>query len=362
MSHGNAVVLALCSITILFQISPATAPRPWPQIPAIFAFGDSTVDPGNNNNIATLLRADHLPYGRNLPGHAASGRFSDGKLTTDYISSVVGLNDLLPAYLDSSLTNIDLLGGASFGSAGTGLDELTANLSKVLDMESQLNYFEEAMVRIKKMVGERKGEEMVKKGLFVISVGTNDLLYNVYLLPTRMLQFSVSGYHDFLLQKLRSLLQRLYKKGARKMVVVGVPPIGCLPLQVTMGSLIPSDHMTQRLCNKKQNDDCQAYNNKLKALSIKLQATLVGAKVAYLDVYGPIMDMVANPSKYGFEETSKGCCGSGLMEMGPMCNFLSPTCYDASKFIFWDAVHLTQAAYSILANHSTTTLLPHFAL
>lgn len=64
----------------------------------------------------------------------------------------------------------------------------------------------------------------------------------------------------------------------------------------------------------------------------------------------------------GFEETSKGCCGSGLMEMGPMCNFLSPTCYDASKFIFWDAVHLTQAAYSILANHSTTTLLPHFAL
>lgn len=208
MAHRNAVVLALCCITLLLQIPrPAAAPAAPSRFPAMFAFGDSTVDPGNNNHIATLVRADHLPYGRDLPDHDASGRFSNGKLATDYISSAVGLNGLLPAYLDSALTDVDLLGGASFGSAGSGLDELTANRSMVLDLETQMDFFDEAMTRIKKLAGERKADEIVKKGLFLISAGTNDLLYNLYLLPTRLLQFSVSGYHDFLLQKLQSFVK-----------------------------------------------------------------------------------------------------------------------------------------------------------
>ena len=68
-------------------------------IPAVFAFGDSTLDSGNNNRLLTLVRADHAPYGRAFPaGVAPSGRFSDGKLVADYVMATLSIKDLLPAY------------------------------------------------------------------------------------------------------------------------------------------------------------------------------------------------------------------------------------------------------------------------
>lgn len=55
-----------------------------PQVPCYFIFGDSLVDNGNNNNIASLARANYLPYGIDFPG-GPTGRFSNGKTTVDVI-------------------------------------------------------------------------------------------------------------------------------------------------------------------------------------------------------------------------------------------------------------------------------------
>ena len=52
----------------------------------------------------------------------------------------------------------------------------------------------------------------------------------------------------------------------------------------------------------------------------------------------------------GFEDTRKACCGSGLIEVSYTCSRRYPlTCSDASKYIFWDAVHPTEKAYEIIA-------------
>ena len=93
--------------------------------------------------------------------------------------------------------------------------------------------------------------------------------------------------------------QSLYGVGARKIVVAGLPPIGCLPMQVTLGSIIPSFHMFQRVCVDQQNIDSQLYNNKLQALTSRLQDEHNGLKVLYVDIYNPIMDMITNPRHYG---------------------------------------------------------------
>ncbi|KAK1322488.1 GDSL esterase/lipase [Acorus calamus] len=61
---------------------------------------------------------------------------------------------------------------------------------------------------------------------------------------------------------------------------------------------------------------------------------MAGSKVVYVDIYTPLLDMVTNPNKYGFEETGRGCCGTGLIEMGPTCDSFTPTCADASKYLF----------------------------
>lgn len=55
-----------------------------PQVPCFFIFGDSLVDNGNNNAIASLARANYLPYGIDFP-RGPTGRFSNGRTTVDVI-------------------------------------------------------------------------------------------------------------------------------------------------------------------------------------------------------------------------------------------------------------------------------------
>ena len=54
-------------------------------MPGLFVFGDSIVDPGNNNYIPTLAKANFPPYGRDFIDHKPIGHFSNGKLSTDFI-------------------------------------------------------------------------------------------------------------------------------------------------------------------------------------------------------------------------------------------------------------------------------------
>lgn len=58
-------------------------------IPAIIVFGDSIVDAGNNDDITTTLaRCNYPPYGIDFDGGIPTGRFSNGKVPTDFIGKV----------------------------------------------------------------------------------------------------------------------------------------------------------------------------------------------------------------------------------------------------------------------------------
>lgn len=57
-----------------------------PAYPAVFAFGDSIFDTGNNNNLATLSKCNNPPYGRDFYGGQATGRFGNGRVLSDLIS------------------------------------------------------------------------------------------------------------------------------------------------------------------------------------------------------------------------------------------------------------------------------------
>lgn len=59
----------------------------------------------------------------------------------------------------------------------------------------------------------------------------------------------------------------------------------------------------------------------------------------------------------GFVKTHEGCCGTGKVELGPLCTELSPTCPDAAKYLFWDVVHPTEAAFFVIADFALKTVL-----
>lgn len=205
MERGTIILL----FTLFFSIASHSSAEAH-DISTIFAFGDSTVDPGNNNYIGTWFRGDHLPYGHDFPGQVATGRFSNGKLMTDFLVSSLGIKDLLPAYLDPSITDHDLLTGVSFASAGSGFDDsTTVMLGGVSTMAKQVEYFEECLYRIEKLVGKESINRVVNDALYVISAGTNDLLGNFYDLPVKRLttNITMSAYQDFLLDRLHSLIQ-----------------------------------------------------------------------------------------------------------------------------------------------------------
>lgn len=54
----------------------------------------------------------------------------------------------------------------------------------------------------------------------------------------------------------------------------------------------------------------------------------------------------------GFDEVRKGCCGTGAVETASvLCNPKShETCSNATKYMFWDSVHPSEAANQILAD------------
>ncbi|GAY50712.1 hypothetical protein CUMW_128840 [Citrus unshiu] len=88
---------------------------------AFFVFGDSLVDVGNNNYLATIARADAPPYGIDYPTHRPTGRFSNGLNIPDIISEQIGQPESPLPYLSPELTGERLLNGANFASAGIGI-------------------------------------------------------------------------------------------------------------------------------------------------------------------------------------------------------------------------------------------------
>ncbi|KAL8531162.1 hypothetical protein ACS0TY_007971 [Phlomoides rotata] len=329
--------------------------------PAILVLGDSTVDTGNNNYIVTPFKGDHPPYGRDFPGRVPTGRFSDGKLVPDIVASMIGLKETVPPFLDPNLSDQDIVTGVSFASAGSGYDDLTSSLSRVIPMSKQPAYLKNYIRRLNDIVGGKEARSIVARALVIISAGTNDFVFNYYDIPTRRsIQFTIQDYQNFLLNNLEHLVKQVYDVGCRSMVVSGLPPIGCLPLQTTIKSPIV------RSCSWKENADAESYNGKLQKVLERLEGELPGSTILYVDVYNPVMDMINNPLKYvwhgaGLVEARRGCCGTGLVEAGPLCTRFTPVCSNPSRYLFFDSIHPTQSTYNILSHNLFHLLLPNLS-
>lgn len=69
---------SMAALITAFTVAMVLPPPAAEAAPAFFVFGDSLVDSGNNNYLATPARADFPPYGIDYPTHKPTGRFSNG--------------------------------------------------------------------------------------------------------------------------------------------------------------------------------------------------------------------------------------------------------------------------------------------
>eukprot|EP00253_Pinus_taeda_P005741 PITA_05741 len=314
-----------------------------PLVPAIYFFGDSTVDPGNNNELVTVAKANFPPYGRDFIDHKPTGRFTNGKLVTDIASGLAGLPDIVHASLDPEFRGPLVLRGASFASAASGYDDATSHTMNVLTLGHQLENFKLYRQQLVNMVGGENASEIISGALFVLSTGSNDFANKYYINPITRADYNVTEFQDHLLTYLSRFIEGIYSEGATLFGLISLPPLGCMPSQITLHNLIGD------ACVDEFNEAAITFNKKAAALLETLKPTLPGLKMAYIDIYDKLLDTITNPKKYGFEEVRRGCCGTGLLEASILCTPLTPICSDASKHVFWDSFHPTEKTYSILA-------------
>lgn len=91
----------------------------------------------------------------------------------------------------------------------------------------------------------------------------------------------------------KMVLQELYGEGARRIGVVGVPAIGCVPSQRTLSGDI------RRGCSDKANQAASLFNSKISSQIDSLNKKLPEAKFVYFDLYNPSLSLFQNPTKYG---------------------------------------------------------------
>ncbi|TVU33690.1 hypothetical protein EJB05_25523 [Eragrostis curvula] len=172
----------------------------------MLVFGDSTVDPGNNNWLQTAAKANFLPYGMSFYGGKPTGRFSNGRLITDIIAEKLGIGKGIPGFHDPKLKREQLMTSVSFASAGSGYDDTTARRSNVLSFSNQLEDLWHYKRNLKKLVRPRRAEQLVRKATFIISAGTTDLLFR-YLPSSQSAEHTELKYENQLIARVANYTQ-----------------------------------------------------------------------------------------------------------------------------------------------------------
>ncbi|GLJ54165.1 hypothetical protein SUGI_1160760 [Cryptomeria japonica] len=315
------------------------------QVPALFIFGDSLSDDGNNNYLSSLARSNFPPYGIDFP-FGPTGRFCNGRTVVDYIGQFLGL-PFVPAYLAPSTKGKKVMEGVNYASAAAGiLDDTGRNYGGRISFNGQISSFQNTLQVVSRRLGSPEAvSQFLSKSIFALSLGSNDYINN-YLLPqffTTSRQYSPQTFADLLISEYSKQLQGLYKLGARKFLVSTVGPLGCIPQQLAMTN--SNGH-----CVESINKLIEPFNDGLLSLINQLNNNLTGSHFVYQNTYTAVLDMINNPTEYGFRVVNQGCCGVGRYNAQITCILFIQPCANRNQYVFWDAFHPTEAVNLILAN------------
>lgn len=326
---------------------------------ALFIFGDSINDAGTNAylyrkilNITVDNGSNFPPYGETF-FHHPTGRWTDGRLIVDFITEHAKL-PLIPPYLKDG----EFMGGANFASGGAGALVETYR-GYVVDLKTQLKQLEQLAKKLRKEMGSEKAKRIIKDGVYLISIGSNDYLFPLLFNSTLFRSLS-KDYVEMVIGNITSVLEGMYKVGGRKFAMIGISPIGCLPGARALAR--------NGSCSGEANNLAKLHNIALTSVLAKLETHLQGFDYTYFDFYASVSERIHHPSKYGFKEAETACCGSGPYRGNRTCgekrgaNEFS-LCRHPGKHLFFDSFHPTERANRQFArlmwNGSLSIIKPH---
>lgn len=293
------------------------------QFEALYVFGDSLSDPGN-------LFA--LSLGLFPPAPYFQGRTSNGLVWSEYFATLLGLS---PAGLAALQANPNALTqGINFAIAGANSDNSNsnddnplkpANIAALPGLTTQLEAYQGVVAQL--------GPSATDNALHVLWVGANDYLGGGQTNP------------QVPLTNIANALESLYSGGARTFLVANLPLLGNTPLG-------------QFLAPGPLNALTAVHNRGLSLLLYQFEQRKTDARVILFDSNAVFEEVQKNPSALGFSTTG-GCFTLAELFFNPPDPLQVQACGETA--LFWDDLHPTTRAHSILADRAWLTLEVDFA-
>ncbi|KAI3823498.1 hypothetical protein L1987_04936 [Smallanthus sonchifolius] len=296
----------------------------------LFVFGDSYADTGNNPK--SLASSWKTPYGVTFPGKPA-GRYSDGRVLTDYLARFMGIKSPLP-YKFRNYGPGKLRGGLNFAYGGTGVFD-TGNLQP--NMTTQIGFLQGL---IKDKVYTKRDLE---SSLALVTVSGND--YGTYTSAGG----SDQGLPSFISQVVNQMakdLKLIHDTGVRRVLVTTLQPVGCLPRETVLSSY--------QQCNESRNSAATFHNQLLHQAVTTLNNNTKDSSFLILDIFSAF-NTVLNTKRdttgnSKFDTPLKPCCvatrsGANCGSLDENGKELYTVCNEPGSMFFWDTVHPTQAGW-----------------
>ncbi|KAL0299057.1 UNVERIFIED_CONTAM: GDSL esterase/lipase [Sesamum radiatum] len=310
----------------------------------LFVFGDSYADTGNLPT--SVSRSWKSPYGITFP-RKPSGRFSDGRVLTDYIASFLGIRSPFPYRQLKNLDMNTIRYGINFAHGGTGVFP-TLQVDQP-NMTTQIDFFQQL---VEKNVYT---SQELSSSIALVSLAGND--YSTYLARNGSFQ-GLPKLTRSVIKQLVLNVRRIKDFGIKKIAITGIEPLGCLPRNTASASY--------RNCNAAENNFSQSHNILLKQHIWALNYETAAPVFKYLDLYNAFISAlkIDQNSPGNLTDKLKPCCGGvegedcGLVDNNGVKKYV--VCKNPSHSFYWDSIHPSdkgwRAVYLAL-KHSLTSLL-----
>ncbi|KAG0614192.1 hypothetical protein M758_6G157900 [Ceratodon purpureus] len=321
----TVVLLSLLSTATVFNSVSAQ------KTSLLFTFGDSYADVGNLPKSGPNVGFGWVyPYGITWPQKPA-GRFSDGKIQTDWIADLLNLPNYPPPYFLSS--GQDTSSGVNFAVAGSGV---TLALNPI-SLGGQVDNFE-LFLRT-----DPYSKEALANSLTLVSVVGND-----YLAFKGTTSAELFVFVETVVSGIQANLQRLYDLGLRNVMVANLFQTDCAPLFTRKNGYTK--------CTGEDGPFPQIHNAFLLGAVQSINAQNPGARFIILDQYAAFDRLFKDANANGFTDGLKPCCRgtSNSTKCGDVESqtqkWLYTVCKKRGRAIFWDDVHPSMWAWNYIVN------------
>ncbi|KAH9311071.1 hypothetical protein KI387_026106 [Taxus chinensis] len=293
---------------------------------ALFVFGDSFADTGNRDPYnQTLSQSWRRPYGLTWPGYPA-GRFSSGKIQTDFWGDILGLPcpvsyELLKSH-DCETDAEKIRQGVNFAVGGSGI----FRAHRFTTVPEQVKQF-------KKLIAASSGFDSLRlsRSVALISAAGNDYANNG----------SNEGLVDLVepvVSGTIEVVKDLYESGLRNFVVSNVAPFGCAP------------QIGKTSCDSKYDDTINLHTKLLTEGVHHLRSNLKGLSIIISDLVSAFHHIFSHSTQYGFEDIFMPCCAvkggvNMCTEVDERGRALFEVCDNVDNKFFWDFGHPTHRGW-----------------